>query len=112
MVADAYIGLLRPYLHESGGDGHTGRSTSSAGSQSSRKPVCQKCIEDFELLGLPVGGSKDEVGQKRRDCADVLHPDKLGGKSERARNAAEHQLKSINAACDRVLHCQCAFSTS
>jgi hypothetical protein len=36
----------------------------------------------------------------------------LGGKSERARGAAEHQLKSINAACDRVLLCRCAFSTN
>jgi hypothetical protein len=35
----------------------------------------------------------------------------LGGKSERARNAAEQQLKVINAACDRLLLC-CARSTS
>jgi hypothetical protein len=111
IVADKYIELLRPYIYEDGRDRYAGRSTSSAGSQSSRKPVCQKCIKDFELLGLSVGASKDEVGQKRRDCADVLHPDKLGGKSERARNAAEQQLKVINAACDRLLLC-CARSTS
>jgi hypothetical protein len=108
LVANAFIEQLRPYANEGGGDGYDGGSTSSAGSQSNRRPVCQKCIKDFEHLGLPVGASKDEVRQKRRDCADVLHPDMLGGKSERARNAAEQQLKIINAVCDRLLSCLCA----
>lgn len=112
MVADKYAELLSPYIHESGGNGYAGNSSSSAGSNSNRKSVCRKCIEDYGLLGLPVGASKDEVGQKRRDCADVLHPDKLGGKSERARDAAEQQLKIINAACDRILRCRCAYVAS
>lgn len=108
IVADTYTELLRPYNHESGRGEHSGRTATSAGSHSDRKSVCRKCIEDYGLLGLPVGASKNEIGQKRRDCADVLHPDKLSGKSERARNAAEQQMKIINAACDRLISCKCA----
>jgi len=108
MVADKYIELLSPYIHESGGNGYAGYSTSSADSQSNRRSVCRKCIEDYGLLGLPVGASKDEIGQRKRDCAEVLHRDKLVEKSERVRNAAEQQLKIVNAVCDRILRCRCA----
>lgn len=111
-VVNAYFKLLRPYIHEAGRDEKAWRSRSSSSSKSQPASACEKCMKDFELLGLPVDSSKDEIGQKRRDCADVLHPDKLGGKSERARNAAEQQLKIINAACDRLLSCKCARSTS
>jgi hypothetical protein len=111
IVADAYVELLRPYIHGSGRDGYAGNSNPSGKSQ--RASACEKCMKDLELLGLPVGASKDAVGQKRRDFADVLHPDHLGGKSERARNAAEQQMKIINAACDRLLSCRrCASSTT
>ena len=112
MVADKYIELLSPYIHESGGNGYAGYSTSSADSQSKRRSVCRKCIEDYGLLGLPVGASKDEIGQRKRDCAEVLHRDKLVEKSERVRNAAEQQLKIVNTACDRILRCRCAYVAS
>ena len=112
MVADKYIELLSPYIHDSGGNGYAGSSTSSAGGNSNRKSVCRKCIEDYGLLGLPVGASKDEIGQRKRDCAEVLHRDKLVEKSERVRNAAEQQLKIVNAACDRILRCRCAYVAS
>jgi Na+-transporting methylmalonyl-CoA/oxaloacetate decarboxylase gamma subunit len=112
MVADKYIELLSSYIHESGRNGYAGNASSSAGSQSNRKSVCRKCIEDYGLLGLPVAASKDEIGQRKRDCAEVLHRDKLVEKSERVRNAAEQQLKIVNAACDRILRCGCSFSTN
>ena len=112
MVADKYAELLSPYIHDSSGNGNAGSSTSSAGSQSNRKSVCRKCIEDYGLLGLPVGASKDEIGQRKRDCAEVLHRDKLVEKSERVRNAAEQQLKIVNATCDRILRCWCAYVAS
>jgi hypothetical protein len=111
IVTDAYIELLRPYTHESGGGGYAGNSNAS-GSKSARKSLCEVCAKDFELLGLRFGATEDEVKQRRRACAEVLHPDQLGSKSKMARDAAEQQLKSINAACDRVLLCRCAFSTN
>ena len=62
MVADKYAELLSPYIHDSGGNGYAGSSTSSADGNSNRKSVCRKCIEDYGLLGLPVGASK-EIGR-------------------------------------------------
>jgi hypothetical protein len=112
MVADKYAELLSPYIHESGGNGYAGSSKSSAGGNSNRRSVCRKCIEDYGLLGLPVGASKNEIGQRKRDCAEVLHRDKLVEKSERVRNAAEQQLKIVNTACDRILRCRCAYVAS
>jgi hypothetical protein len=111
IVTDAYIELLRPYAHESGRGGYAGNSNASC-SKSARKSLCEVCAKDFELLGLRFGATEDEVKQRRRACAEVLHPDQLGSKSKMARDAAEQQLKSINAACDRVLLCRCAFSTN
>lgn len=106
LVTDAYVELLRPYIHESRGDGYAGRSTSSAGSKSARKSVCQRCHKALELIGLPLDASAEDVSQKRRACAEVLHPDQLGSKSEKARDAAEQQLKTINSACDQILGCR------
>jgi hypothetical protein len=109
MVADKYAELLGPYIHDNGGNGYAESSTSSVGSQ---KPVCQKCAKAFGVLGLPLGASKAEVRQKRRAWAEVLHPDQLSSKSEKARDAAELQLKCINEACDQILRCRCSLSTN
>lgn len=105
LVMDAYGDLLKPYVTEGGGNGYAGSSTSSADRNSNGRPDCDKCVQRYQLLDLPFGASKDEVKQKRRAWAEVLHPDQLSSKSERARDAAEQQLKSINEACDHILTC-------
>jgi hypothetical protein len=110
MVADKYAELLSPYIHDSGENGNAGRSASTAGSHSNRKLVCEKCVKGYQLLDLPVRASEDEVKSKRRALQEVLHPDHLGDRSKRVRDIAEQQLKSINAACDQILGCRCAFS--
>lgn len=105
IVADKYIELLSPNIHDSDGNGYSGNSNGS-GNTSARKSVCEKCHAALELLGLPLDTSLGEVRSKRRAWAEVLHPDQMGNKSERARTAAEEQLKGINAACDQVLRCR------
>ena len=105
MVADAYITMLKPYIHEGIGDGYAGKSNAS-GSHSNRKPVCGKCYKAFEHIGISLDASPDDVRQKRRAWAEVLHPDQLGSKSAGARKAAEEQLKTINSACDHILQCR------
>jgi preprotein translocase subunit Sec63 len=112
MVADKYTALLSLYIHDSGGDGDAGSSTSSTRNNSDRKSVCEKCVKGYQLLDLPLGASEDEVKQKRVALAQVLHPDHTGGMSKRTRDTAEEQLKSINAACNQIFSCQCARSTN
>jgi hypothetical protein len=91
IVAGKYIELLRPYIGEH---------------KSNRASLCGICDRAFELIGLSLDASLGDVRQKRRAWAEVLHPDQLGSKSERARDAAEQQLKTINSACDHILRCR------
>jgi hypothetical protein len=105
MVADEYVRLLRPYIHESGGRGYAGNSDAS-GSHSNRKPACEKRNKAFGLLDLSLDALPDDVREKRRAWAEVLHPDQLGSKREGARKAGEEQLKTINSACDHILQCR------
>jgi len=111
LVTDAYLELLRPYIYEGGRDRYAGRSKSSAGSEAKRPSACEKCVNGYQLLDLPFGASKEEVKSRKRALAEILHPDQLGSKSEMARDAAEQQLKRINAACDHIVRCRFARST-
>jgi hypothetical protein len=104
IVADEYFRLLSPYIQDEGGSGY---ATNSSPSTSSPKSVCTKCAKYFAVLGLALGVSEAEVRQKRRAWAEVLHPDQLSSKSDKARDVAEQQLKGINEACDRILTCPC-----
>ena len=112
MVADKYIELLSPYIRESGGNGYAGNSSSSAGSHSNMKSVCDKCVKGYQLLDLPFSASEDEVKQKRGALAQVLHSDHTGGMSKRTRDTAEGQLKSINVAYDHILKCRFSGTAS
>jgi hypothetical protein len=105
IITDAYIELLRPYTHESGGGGYAGNSNAS-GSKSAGKSVCEECVKGYQLLDLPFGASKDEVKQKRDALAQVLHSDHTGGMSKRTRDIAEEQLKRINVAYPHILKCR------
>ena len=105
MVADTYNELLRPYIHESGGEGYAGSSTSSASGNSNSGTVCQKCAKSYLLLDLPFGATRDEVEQKKLDLGQVFHSDHLSSKSEGVRYAAEEHHKRINEACDQILRC-------
>jgi hypothetical protein len=105
LVTNAYTELLKSYLHEDGRDGYAGRSTSS-GSKSASGTECEKCVKGYQLLDLPFGASKGEVKQKRDALAQVLHSDHTGGMSERIRDTAEEQLKSINVAYAHILKCR------
>lgn len=91
LVTATYVGMLKPYVTVGG---------------NSNAALCDDCVRGFELLGLPVDATEDEIRQKRRAWAEVLHPDVLGGKSERARNTGEEQLKCINHACDHIFECR------
>jgi len=99
LVTEAYAELLRPYLLKSSGDGNTGQSNCSSRSK------CEKCVTGYQVLDLPYGAGADAVKAKKKAFAEFLHPDHLSGKSQRARLAAEEQLKRVNQACDHILQC-------
>ncbi len=106
IVADTYIELLSPYIHDSGGNRYAGNSSSSAGGNSNRKSVCEKCNKAFKLLDLPLGASDKEVKSKKRAFAELLHDDRLGAMSDSARRIAQEQHKNVNEACDHILTCR------
>ena len=111
LVTNAYTELLRPYIHENGWGGYAGR-TNASGTKSNRVAGCEKCVKGYQLLDLPFGASKGEVKQKRDALAQVLHSDHTGGMSERIRDTAEEQLKSINVAYAHILKCRFSGAAS
>lgn len=100
MVVDGYLKVLRPHIPD--GDAESAGTSSS---RSAGNVGCERCANGYRLLDLPYGASHSEVNSKRLALSEVLHPDKLGDKSEPVRHAAEQQLKSINEACNHILQC-------
>lgn len=100
MLVDEYLKVLRPHIPN--GNAREAGSRISGNAEIAR---CEQCANGYRLLDLPYGAPHGEVNSKRLALSEVLHPDKLGDKSERARLAAEQQLKSINEACSHILQC-------
>ena len=100
MLVDEYLKILRPHIPDdkAGDSGFYIKGDAE-------NVRCERCANGYRLLDLPYGAPRNEVNSKRLALSEILHPDKLGDKSERARLAAEQQLKSINEACNHMLQC-------
>ena len=90
-----------PYIK----DGRAGRANYSFGSRNARSAFCEKCASAYRLLDLSHGASREEVKLKKWAFAELFSADRLRTMSEQARQLAEEQHKSINAACDQILRC-------
>ena len=86
-------------------DGGAGSANYSFGSRNARSAYCEKCASAYRLLDLSRGASKEEVKSKKWAFAELFSADRLRTMSEQARQLAEEQHKSINAACDQILRC-------
>ena len=86
-------------------DGGAGSANYSLGSRNARSAYCEKCASAYRLLDLARGASKEEVKLKKWAFAELFSADRLRTMSEKARQLAEEQHKSINAACDQILRC-------
>jgi ribosomal protein L7/L12 len=86
-------------------DGDAGSANYSFGSREPRSAYCEKCASAYRLLDLSHGAAKEEVKSKKWAFAELFSADRLGTMSEQARQLAEEQHKSINAACDQILRC-------
>ncbi|WLT37511.1 J domain-containing protein [Synechocystis sp. B12] len=56
----------------------------------------------YEILGLEVGASLEEINEAYRDLAFVWHPDRLPRDNPRLLAKAARKLKEINQARDRL----------
>ena len=86
-------------------DGGAGSANYSFGGRNARSAYCEKCANAYRLLDLSHGASKEEVKSKKWAFAELFSADRLRTMSEQARQLAEEQHKSINAACDQILRC-------
>ncbi len=86
-------------------DGGAGSANYSFGGRNARSAYCEKCANAYRLLDLTHGASKEEVKSKKWAFAELFSADRLRTMSEQARQLAEEQHKSINAACDQILRC-------
>ena len=93
-------------------DGSRGSANYFFGGRNARSEYCcERCASAYRVLDLSHGASKEEVKQKKWAFAELFSADRLRTMSEQARQLAEAQHKSINAACDQILRCpDCARS--
>ena len=62
------------------------------------QPVEVGLTRAHQLLGVPLGASRQEVGQAYRRLAFIHHPDRVAGMGSEARQYSEERMKEINAA--------------
>jgi len=86
-------------------DGGAGSANYSFGSRNARHAYCEKCADAYRLLDLSYRAPKEEVKAKKWAFAELFSADRLRTMSGQARQLAEEQHKSINAACDQILRC-------
>src|SRR5215203_1708353 len=51
-----------------------------------------------QVLGVPLGASRQEVSQAYKKLAFMHHPDRVAGMSPKAMEYSEERMKEINAA--------------
>jgi DnaJ-domain-containing protein 1 len=51
-----------------------------------------------QVLGVPLGASRQEIGRAYRKLALTHHPDRVAGMGREAREYSEERMKEINAA--------------
>jgi DnaJ-domain-containing protein 1 len=51
-----------------------------------------------QVMGVPLGASRQEISQAYRKLALMHHPDRVAGMGSEARQYSEERMKEINAA--------------
>jgi DNA-directed RNA polymerase subunit F len=102
LIAD---NLMTNYRHESppGSDQSTGTGRTSGASQrkrtSSHKVTWQESSKSpYEVLGIGVSASKEEIRIAYRKMASLYHPDKVAHLAPEFREMADRKMKEINTA--------------
>jgi DnaJ-domain-containing protein 1 len=62
------------------------------------EPIELRLMRAHLILGVPVGASRQEIGQAYKKLALMYHPDKMAGRGPKAREHSEERMKEINAA--------------
>jgi DnaJ-domain-containing protein 1 len=62
------------------------------------QPIELGLTRAHRLLGVPLGASRQEVGQAYRRLAFMHHPDRVAGMGLEARQYSEERMKELNAA--------------
>ena len=62
------------------------------------RPVELGPTRAHQVLGLPLGASRQEVSQAYKRLALMHHPDRIAGMGFEARQYSEEKMKEINAA--------------
>ena len=62
------------------------------------QPVELGPTRSHQVLGVPLGASRQEISQAYRKLALMHHPDRVASMGQEARQYSEERMKEINAA--------------
>jgi DnaJ-class molecular chaperone len=62
------------------------------------QPVDLGPTRAYQVLGVPLGATRQEVNQAYKKLAFMHHPDRVAGMGAEAREYSEERMKEINAA--------------
>src|SRR5918995_7354236 len=66
------------------------------------QPVELGLSRAHQVLGVPLGASRQEVSQAYKKLAFMHHPDRAAGMGAEAREYSEERMKEINAAYSEI----------
>jgi DnaJ-domain-containing protein 1 len=62
------------------------------------QPVELGLTRSHQVMGVPLGASRQEISQACKKLAFIHHPDRVAGMGPEARQYSEERMKEINAA--------------
>jgi DnaJ like chaperone protein len=60
-------------------------------------------LEAYELLGLPLNATVEEIRRRYRDLARACHPDRVSGLDPEIQELADRKFRALREAYERIM---------
>jgi hypothetical protein len=101
-AASRFADAFHRIRSKSGGSGEYRRGTAESRQQANSPFIDPKIRSAYEMLGVPVTASAEQIVSAYRNMAKMYHPDRLANLAPEFIELAEERMKEINVAYERL----------